>query len=82
MVESTDGGSYIESFKPELDDPDCCGGLSSSIIAEISILARVFFSFFVEVYAKNVEKIVILLLTIIECFLKLELLILLVYGCN
>ncbi|VDK86553.1 unnamed protein product [Litomosoides sigmodontis] len=40
MVENTDGDSYIGSFKPELDDPDCCGGLSSSIVAEISILAR------------------------------------------
>uniref|UniRef100_A0A915PYT8 NOC3-like protein n=1 Tax=Setaria digitata TaxID=48799 RepID=A0A915PYT8_9BILA len=39
MVENTDGTSYIESFKPEVDDPDCCGGLSSSIIAETSILA-------------------------------------------
>uniref|UniRef100_A0A158Q8E1 NOC3-like protein n=1 Tax=Elaeophora elaphi TaxID=1147741 RepID=A0A158Q8E1_9BILA len=40
MVEDTDGSSYIEFFKPELDDPDCCGGLSSSIIAEISIFTR------------------------------------------
>ncbi|KAK6108061.1 Nucleolar complex-associated family protein [Brugia pahangi] len=40
MVEDTDGCSYIESFKPELDDPDCCGGLSSSIIAEINTLAK------------------------------------------
>uniref|UniRef100_A0A1I7VRN2 NOC3-like protein n=1 Tax=Loa loa TaxID=7209 RepID=A0A1I7VRN2_LOALO len=40
MMENTDGSSYIESFKPELDDPDCCGGLSSSIIAEINIFAR------------------------------------------
>uniref|UniRef100_A0A8R1TW82 NOC3-like protein n=1 Tax=Onchocerca volvulus TaxID=6282 RepID=A0A8R1TW82_ONCVO len=40
MVENTDGSSYIESFKPEIDDPDCCGGLSSSIIAEISIFSR------------------------------------------
>ncbi|VBB31781.1 unnamed protein product [Acanthocheilonema viteae] len=29
MLENTDGSSYIELFKPELDDPDCCGGLSS-----------------------------------------------------
>ncbi|OZC12182.1 hypothetical protein X798_00703 [Onchocerca flexuosa] len=40
MVENTDGSSYIESFKPEIDDPDCCGGLSSSIIAEINIFSR------------------------------------------
>ncbi|KAL3985229.1 Nucleolar complex-associated family protein [Acanthocheilonema viteae] len=40
MLENTDGSSYIELFKPELDDPDCCGGLSSSIIAEISIFSK------------------------------------------
>ncbi|CAG9531169.1 unnamed protein product [Cercopithifilaria johnstoni] len=40
MVENTDGSSYIELFKPEHDHPDYCGGLSSSIIAEISVFAR------------------------------------------
>ncbi|KAM3717831.1 Nucleolar complex protein [Dirofilaria immitis] len=40
MMENTDGSSYIESFKPEINDPDCCGGLSSSIIAEIDIFSR------------------------------------------
>lgn len=56
MVENTDGSSYMESFKPELDDPDCCGGLSSSIIAEMNIFVRVSFFLSLSSSAKNIVK--------------------------
>ncbi|VDN00976.1 unnamed protein product [Thelazia callipaeda] len=40
LVEDTDEVCQMQSFKPEIDDPDCCSALTSSIIAELLLFVK------------------------------------------